>query len=202
MLDRIRSIRDKTLPPVRQAKPSKSSARPNSPTPTLVDASTQQAISSGIPLDRLDSPISGESSHKGQTCSTLPSISPDSHTVSSAFTSVDAQRDSTIPVIQLVDSSVDVHSDGGNPLAQRVDKTPAPALAPTSRAGERRQVAYEAFKTMLGTLHEVSGAFPPLQLAAAGLLNVITIFEVRGLAFADIYRTSSNDNETACCEKY
>ena len=103
-------------------------------------------------------------------------------------------------MIQVVDSSVYVHSDVGYPLEQSIDETRAPAA--TFLIAERRRVAYEAFKTTLGMLNEVSGVFPPLKSAAAGLLNVITIFEVRGLAFADVYMTCSNDNETACYAKY
>ena len=187
MLDRIRSIRDRTLSPVRHARGSKSSSRPASSLQASGDRSTPQTINSGIPLDRLGSPIPGESSHEAQTFSTLPPISTDSHTASSArFLSLDVQRDFTIPVIQVVDSSVDVLEDVGDLLSQSIDETPAPA--PVSLAAERRGVAYEAFKTTLGMLNEVSDGFPPLKLAAAGLLNVITILEVRGISVRAVLR--------------
>ena len=149
------------------------------------DQSISQCISSGIPLDRLGNTTQGESSHEAQTSGTLPPISNDTHAASSAqFVSLDMRSDSTIPVIQVVDSSQDVPSDVGNPLAQSVDENPAPAS--TSLGEDRRRVAYEAFKTTLGTLNEVAGAFPPLKWAVGGLLNVITIFEVCGLALVDV----------------
>ena len=64
--------------------------------------------------------------------------------------------------------------------------TPQPSTSP-SLANERLGVAYEAFKTTLGTLNEIAGIWhPPLKAATAGLLNVITIFEVCGSACANV----------------
>ena len=186
MLDRIRSIRDKTLSPIRQPRRSQSSFRLTSPTQASGDQSISQPIISGIPLDQLGSTTPGELSREAQTSSTVPLISPTSHTASSArFVSLDAQSDTMIPMIQVVDSSQDVHSDADNALPQSADVTPAPP--PTWLGEERRRIAYEAFKTTLGTLNEVAGVFPPLKLATAGLPNLITIFEVRGLEFVDVY---------------
>ena len=152
MLDRIRSVRNKTLSPFRKAPSSQLSSHSTSPMQASSDQSTSQSISSGIPLSRLGSTTQGESSHEAQDSSTLPPISNDSQAASSAqFVSLDARSDSTIPVIQVVDSSQDMHSDEGHPLAQSVDENPAPA--PTSLGEDRRRVAYEAFKTTLGTLN-------------------------------------------------
>lgn len=50
--------------------------------------------------------------------------------------------------------------------------------ASSSLAAERRGVAFQAFKTMLGTMNEVAGIFPPLKSATGGLLSVLTIVDV------------------------